>query len=143
MAFVNGNLCTPAAIFPYGGTAAENLANGLILDAPPLLGVVSDQAAGDVEWNNGTQETSYAAASLRYVAPAATATVSSLRGQMVRLNNASQEFSGLVVAVFALEAGTTGKTADGAVVTTEVVVFRTRGGQFLMASVANVTVVTQ
>lgn len=144
MTFADGDLCTPATIFPYAtaGTAAQNLGNGLIVDGPPLIGRVSAQAAGDIEWNNGTQETGYVQASLRYVTAAAAATVSAFRGKMVRLAGASQEFTGLCVSVFAVEAATTGKTADGAVVTSEVVVLRTRAGQFVMALATNAEVVS-
>lgn len=139
MAFAAEQLCTPAAIFPYAaaGTAAENLANGLILDAPPIIGHVSDGAAVDVEWNNGTQESGLATLSLRFVNAAAVNTVSTFRGKMVRLTGASQEYTGLCVAVFALEAATTGNTGA----TSEVVLFRTRAGQFVLALATNVEVV--
>lgn len=142
MAFTNGDLCTPAALFPYatGDLGPVNLNNGMILDGPPLLGVVSDQAAADIEWNNGTVLTGVPAASYRYVTKAASGTVAGLLGKMVRLTSASQEFTGLVVSVFALEGGTTGRTGDAGVVTSEVVLFRTRTGQYVLALATSVQV---
>lgn len=140
-----GDVVVPAAIFPYGGTAAENLANGIVVDNGLVMGTVS-VITGDpnmvVTWNNGTPtNTTVDNDTLRYVEPAADATVQALRGKVVRLNNASHEFTGPVVSIFALEAGTVGKVGDDDVVTVEVVLFRLRSGQYVLALASNVTVV--
>lgn len=141
MTFAAGDVCTPAAIFPYvaAGDAAENLANGIVVNQP-LLGVVSDEAAVDVEWNNGRIVTAISGDSLRFVGAAATATVNQFLGKMVRVGSASQEFTGLCASVFALEAATVGKANDLDVVTTEVVLFRTKAGQFILAAATAVAV---
>lgn len=160
MTVADGDVVTPAALFPYrdpGTTGIQNLAAGIVLDRPPLLGRVADITADPeirVDWNDGrpsaigindfTTTDVYATLndSLRFVGVAADATVAQFLGRMVHLDSpASQETTGLVVSVFALEAGTTGKAADGAVVTSEVVLFRTRSGQYLLALATSVTVV--
>lgn len=149
MTVADGDLVTPAALFPYIGgttTAAEALANGMLVELP-VLGVVADASAAPaiaVDWNDGTSSTGIANGSLRFVGVVAAATAQGLRGKVVQLSSpvdSSQEFSGLVLSVFALEAGTVGKDGDGNVVTTDVVIFRTRTGQHILAAAANVTVV--
>src|SRR5262245_32911205 len=106
MAFTNGDLCTPAAIYPYSsaGTAAKNLASGICLATPPPLGVVADATGVAVVWNDGgVLGAGLVGAALRFVTVAADATVNAFSGTVVRLVSKSQEFSGPVVSVFALE----------------------------------------
>lgn len=142
-----GNVVVPAAIFPYAsaGTAAENLANGIVVDNGLVMGTVSVITGAPnmvVTWNNGTPtDTTVHNDTLRFVDAAADATVQAFRGKVVRLNAASHEFTGPVVSIFALEAATVGKAGDGAVVTVEVVLFRLRSGQYVLALASNVTVV--
>lgn len=147
-----GDIVTPAAIVPYAsGTGVANLAAGLMVDKP-IFGRVADIAAAPemaVDWNNGspsalgTSDYTTRNDALRFVEEAAAATVTAFRGRMVQLESpASQEFSGLVVAVFALEIGSIGKAADGATVTTEVVLFRTRAGEYVLAAATDVAVVS-
>ena len=145
MTVATGNLVVPAAIFPYaGGTAAQNLASGMVLASGPLFGVVAEDSAApniEVTWNDGSVFATVDNDTLRFVTEAASATVSTFRGKMVRLIDASHEFTGLAMSVFALEAATVGKAGDGDVVTSEVVLFRTRAGQFILALATNVEVV--
>lgn len=143
-----GDVVTPAALFPYISTtsAADALANGIVVERP-IFGRVSDIStapAMDVDWNDGSVGSGVQNDSLRFVGTVASATVQQLRGRFVQLStpsSSSQEFSGLVLSVFALEAGTIGKSGDANVVTTEVVLFRTRSGQYILAAVTNVAVV--
>lgn len=153
-----GDVVVPAAIFPFNSvsTAAQNLAAGLVVDAP-VFGVVSDILGSPemrVDWNtsraSGVGISTYTTTdisttpndSLRFVDLALDATVAAFRGKVVQLDSASPEFRGLVVAVFALETATTGKSGDGSVVTTEVVLFRTRTGEYVLADATAVSVVT-
>lgn len=160
-----GDVVCPAAIFPFDSAAgaqttpaADALASGVVLTGPPRFGRVSDITADPemrVDWNDSafsvlginsfTTTDVYATHndSLRFVEVAAPNTVTQFMHQWVRLATpAANETQGLCVAVFGLEAGTTGKSGDGAVVTVEVVVFRTQSGQYLMALATEVEVVS-
>lgn len=156
-----GDIVVPAAIFPYvttvpsPGTALQNLANGLVVDKP-IFGRVADITAAPeirVDWNTTapsalginafTTTDTYATHndSLRFVEPAAAATVTAFLGRYVQLQSpASQEAAGVVVSVFSLEAESVGKAADDPVMT-EVVLFRTRSGQYFLAATTTVAVV--
>lgn len=147
MALAAGTTVVPKAIYP-SNIAGAGIAGFGMLTAPPLMGTVTDVSATpdiQVDWNNGTVADGtltpfVQAGSLREVGIGVAAAAATLLGKVVRftLNNASQEYTGLVVSVFQLETATVGGT--GAL--SDVAVVRTRSGMYFLALVSNLAEVT-
>jgi len=138
------NQCvTPRDIYP-SSTAGVGFTSGMIVDLP-LLGVVTAIGGApniEVDWNNGmvndgTITPFYQATSLRHVDVAAAGSVTTYMGKMVQLNTASQEFSGTVVSVFALEVNSVNST----VAPVDVAIVRSRTGFYFIALASDLSVI--
>lgn len=147
MVLAAGTTVVPKSIYPSNIAGAGVTGFGM-LTALPLLGNVTDVSGTPnilVDWNNGTVADgtltpAVQAISLREVGTGVAAAAAALLGKVVRLtlNDASQEYTGLVVSVFQLETATVGGT--GAL--SDVAVVRTRDGMYFISLVSNLAEVS-